>query len=200
MSLFSRKTRPMAAQCVEIPPGQVLTQKFPAMSVGPTPRVPTYEWRLRVWGLVARPIELTWEAFVSLPQVTITADFHCVTQWSRLGNVWQGVRVQDVLEQVEPLPPAKYVMAHCYDGYTTNLDLDVLMQEESLFVHSRDGQPLDPSHGAPVRLLVPRRYGWKSAKWVHSLELMEKDSPGFWEARGYHMRGDFWKEERFRNA
>ena len=167
------------------------------MTAGPTPRISTVEWRLNVSGLVARPVELTWEAFMALPQVAMTADFHCVTQWSRLSNTWQGVRVRDVLAQVGPLPESRYVMVHCYDGYTTNLDLDVLLQEESLFVHSHDGKLLEPSHGAPMRLLAPQRYGWKSAKWVRGMELMERDSPGFWEARGYHMRGDFWKEERF---
>ena len=197
MRLFSKKLRPGEVQDSNVPPGQFLTEKFPVMTAGVTPRISTVEWRLTISGLVAKPVELAWEAFMAHSQVTMTADFHCVTQWSRLDNTWQGVRARDLLALAAPLPEAGYVMVHCYDGYTTNLELDVLMEEESLMAHGRDGKPLEPGHGAPMRLVVPQRYGWKSAKWVRGLELMEKDSPGFWEVRGYHMRGDPWKEERF---
>ena len=180
-----------------VPPGQYVTAKMPVMTFGVTPRLEQAAWRLRVTGLVKNPVELDWDGFMAMPQTAVDAAFHCVTQWSRLQNAWEGVRVTDVLELAEPLLEARHVMAHCADGYTTNVDLEVLSRPESLLAHRHDGALLAADHGAPVRLVVPSRYGWKSAKWVHTLELMAADAPGFWEQNGYHMRGDPWREERF---
>ena len=129
--------------------------------------------------------------------MAMNRDFHCVTQWSRLNNLWVGVQFVEVLKQVKPKPEARYIMVHCYGGYTTNLPLDVLKEDDVLFAHQHEGKPLEEAHGGPLRLVVPSRYGWKSAKWVNGLEFMAKDKPGFWEERGYHMNGDPWKEERF---
>ena len=182
---------------VDAPPGQFVTEKFPVLTFGPTPRVPTAEWRFRVFGLVAEELTLDWEQFNGLPQVTLDAEFHCVTQWSKLQNTWQGILFTDLMKIINPNPEARYVMAHCYGGYTANVALDVLLDDDVLFAHSHDGKPLTPEHGGPMRLVVPKRYGWKSAKWVNGLEFMAQDAPGFWEMRGYHMEGDPWKEERF---
>lgn len=155
-------------------------------------------WRLRVFGMVEAPVEFTWEDFMALPKVAITADFHCVTQWSRLENHWEGVAFTEVMKRVRLLPQASHVMVHSYGGYTTNMALEALLDETVLFAYRHDGQPLTPDHGWPLRLVVPKRYGWKSAKWVHGLEFMDRDEPGFWERVGYHMEGDPWKEQRFR--
>ena len=180
-----------------LPPGQFLTEKFPVLSMGATPHVALDRWRFRVFGLVATPVELTWQQFMELPQVTVAADFHCVTQWSRLSNIWQGISSRTVLDSARVAPEARYVMVHCYGGYTTNLDLAAFVENDVLFAHYHDGQPLAPDHGGPLRLVVPRRYGWKSAKWANGLELMAEDRPGFWEQQGYHHRADPWREERF---
>ena len=142
-------------------------------------------------------LTLDWQQFMGLPKITLDAEFHCVTQWSRLQNTWEGVAFTEVIKLVRPRPEARFVMVHSYGGYTTNLSLAALTEADVLFAHRHDGQPLPPDHGGPLRLVVPKRYGWKSAKWVRGLEFMEQDRPGFWEERGYHMEGDPWKEERF---
>ena len=179
------------------PPGQYLTEKFPVLTFGPTPRIDMDTWRFRVFGLVEEELELDWSSFVSVDRTTVDAEFHCVTQWSRLDNTWEGVAFNELIQLVSPRPQAKFVMVHCYGGYTTNLALDVLQDRDVLFAHRHDGAPLAPEHGGPLRLIVPKRYGWKSAKWVNGLEFMVEDAPGFWEERGYHMEGDPWKEDRF---
>ena len=182
---------------VPAPPGQFVTEKFPVLTFGPTPRIDLSTWRFRVFGLVEEEITLDWEEFNALSQVTFDAEFHCVTQWSKLQNTWEGILFNDLMKLVKPKPEARYVMAHCYGGYTTNVALDVLEDDDVLFAHTHDGAPLTPEHGGPMRLVVPKRYGWKSAKWVNGIEFMAEDEPGFWEMRGYHMEGDPWKEERF---
>ena len=179
------------------PPGQYLTEKFPVLSFGATPEISLEEWRFRIFGLVEEEVTLDWEQFLALGTATVEADFHCVTQWSRLDNTWEGVSFIDVLSAVSLKAEAAYVMAHCYGGYTTNLSLDVARDDDVLFAYRHDGEPLAPDHGGPMRLVVPKRYGWKSAKWVNGLEFMKSDSAGFWEQRGYHMDADPWKEERF---
>lgn len=181
----------------DAPPGQFVTEKFPVLTFGPTPRIDLSTWRFRVFGLVEEEITLDWEQFNALPQVALDAEFHCVTQWSKLQNTWEGILFNDLMKLVKPKAEARYVMAHCYGGYTTNVALDVLEDNDVLFAHSHDGAPLTPEHGGPMRLVVPKRYGWKSAKWVNGIEFMAEDAPGFWEVRGYHMEGDPWKEERF---
>ena len=179
------------------PPGQYVTEKFPVLSFGSTPRIDLTEWRFRVFGLVEDEVSFDWDQFLALGQVTVDAEFHCVTQWSRLENTWEGVPFRDLMRVVKPLPEARFVMAHCYGGYTTNLSIDVLDDDDVMFAHRHDGEPLSPDHGGPMRLVVPKRYGWKSAKWVNGLEFIQEDAPGFWEQRGYHMEGDPWKEQRF---
>ena len=152
---------------------------------------------MRAWGLVERERELTWQDFTSLPWSTITADFHCVTQWSRLNNHWEGVLFRDLMKEVKPKSQAAFVMVHCYGGYTTNMPVAALMEEDVILAHKHDGRELAPEHGGPLRLVVPKRYGWKSAKWVNGLEFVAMDNPGFWETRGYNNNADPWKEERF---
>lgn len=180
-----------------IPPGQIPTEKFPIMTATFTPSIDRDQWHLHITGSTTEPLILDWEQFMAMPQMAMNKDFHCVTQWSSLNVSWEGVPASEVLARAKPLPEAAFVMVHCYDGYTTNLDLAILTEESALFAHHKDGLPLKPDHGAPVRLVLPRRYGWKSAKWVHRLEVMTEDRPGFWELRGYHMRGDPWLEQRF---
>ena len=183
-----------------VPPGQYVTPKMPVMNMGFVPKVPVETWTLQVFGQVEEPVELDWEGFLALAQQTETVDFHCVTQWSRLNVGWEGVPAGVVLDLARPKPDARFVMLHCADGYTTNLALDAVRAPDALFAHRRDGAPLEAAHGAPVRLVVPARYGWKSAKWVTGVELLTDDAPGFWEQNGYHMRGDPWAEERFARA
>ena len=179
------------------PPGQYVTAKFPVLSFGSTPRIGLKDWRFKVFGLVEEEVTFDWDQFLSLGQITVDAEFHCVTQWSRLDNTWESVLFRNLVRVVKPKPAARYLMAHCYGGYTTNLALEVLNDSDVLFAHRHDGEPLAPEHGGPLRLVVPKRYGWKSAKWVNGLEFMENDAFGFWEQRGYHMEGDPWKEQRF---
>lgn len=182
-----------------VPPGQFTTEKFPVLTFGAAPQVGLGEWRMRVFGLVDSEFDWDWDEFTDLGRVTLDAEFHCVTQWSRLVNTWEGVPFRAVLEAAKPLPEAKYVMVHSYGGYSTNVALDVLDDDDVLFAYRHDGVDLAREHGGPMRLAVPKRYGWKSAKWVNGLEFIAEDSPGFWEVRGYHMEGDPWKEQRFRD-
>ena len=179
-----------------VPPGQFLSNKFPVLTYGSTPKVDLDTWKFRVFGLVEQEVELTWDQFTKLTWTTITADFHCVTQWSSLDNTWEGVTFPDLMALAQPKPEAKFVMAHCFGGYTTNLPLEVAM-EEGLLAHKQDGEPLGEGHGWPLRLIIPSRYGWKSAKWLNGIELIAEDAPGFWEQRGYNNNADPWKEERF---
>ena len=179
-----------------VPPGQFLSNKFPVLTYGSTPKVDLDTWKFRVFGLVEQEVELNWDQFTKLPWTTVTADFHCVTQWSSLDNTWEGVTFPELMALAQPKPEAKFVMAHCFGGYTTNLPLEVAM-EEGLLAHKQDGEPLGEGHGWPLRLIMPSRYGWKSAKWLNGIELIAEDAPGFWEQRGYNNNADPWKEERF---
>jgi len=179
-----------------VPPGQFLSNKFPVLTYGSTPKVDLDTWKFRVFGLVEQEVKLTWDQFTKLTWTTVTADFHCVTQWSSLDNTWEGVTFPELMALAQPKPEAKFVMAHCFGGYTTNLPLEVAM-EEGLLAHKQDGEPLGEGHGWPLRLIIPSRYGWKSAKWLNGIELIAEDAPGFWEQRGYNNNADPWKEERF---
>jgi DMSO/TMAO reductase YedYZ molybdopterin-dependent catalytic subunit len=179
-----------------VPAGQYVTQKFPVLSYGSTPKIDLKTWSLRVFGLVDRPLEFSWEQFIGLGWTTINSDFHCVTQWSALDQTWEGIPFAAVVGPAMPQPEARFVMAHCFGGYTTNIPLDVCM-EEGFFAHKQNGQEMGKDHGWPLRLLIPSRYAWKSAKWVNGIELMAQDAPGFWEQRGYNNNADPWKEERF---
>ena len=185
-----------------IPPRQALTRKWPILHYGPTPRFDREHWLFQIFGLVEQPWQCTYDEFLPLPHVRVHADMHCVTRWSKLDNVWEGVGTREVMWHVEVLPQARYVMVHCEYGFSTNLPLADFLDEDCLFAWKHNGSDLEPDHGYPLRLVVPRLYAWKSAKWVRGIELMAEDRPGFWEEwdhGGYHMRGDPWKEERFRD-
>ncbi|HEX2023794.1 MAG TPA: sulfite oxidase-like oxidoreductase [Acidimicrobiales bacterium] len=190
---FHGKRRPSPEG--RVPPGQYLVDDFPVLSAGPTPETPTDEWTFGISGSVDEPRRWSWEEFLALPSETITTDIHCVTRWSKLDTVWEGVSVDTLLADVET--SAEYVIAHCDGGYTTNLPLDDVLDGKAWVAYAYDGEPLEPEHGAPARLLVPHLYLWKSAKWVRELRLVDEDEPGFWESLGYHERGDPWREERY---
>jgi DMSO/TMAO reductase YedYZ molybdopterin-dependent catalytic subunit len=179
------------------PPGQYLTGKFPVLHYGTVPAVDLATWDFRVFGLVDNPLTLTWEDLGNLPRKRQTVDIHCVTRWSKLDTAWEGVPIRAILDLAGLRPEANHALAHCEQGYTTNLPLEVLDDEDVLLADTYDGKPLEPEHGYPLRLLVPKRYFWKSAKWIRSLELLDHDVPGFWERYGYHNDADPWKEERF---
>jgi DMSO/TMAO reductase YedYZ molybdopterin-dependent catalytic subunit len=180
-----------------LPPGQILTTKWPVLHYGHVPRVDQDTWALRVWGEVEHDLRLDWAAFTALPRRDVTCDIHCVTTWSRFDNTFSGVPVQEVLRLAGVRPTVTHVLVHAAPDYTTNLPLADLDRADNLLATHHDGQPLSAEHGGPVRLVVPHLYFWKSAKWVTGLELMEGDWPGFWEQNGYHMRGDPWAEERY---
>lgn len=179
-----------------VPPGQYLTEKFPVLTVGRNPKFDLDDWDLRVDGEVATPLSLTWEQLQALPQAEVTVDIHCVTRWSKLDTEWRGVRVRDLLEHAVPTASGTHLMAHCDGGYTTNLPLEAIMADEVLVAHTYAGRPLEADHGAPLRLLVPKRYFWKSAKFLRRLEVISGDRMGFWELNGYHNDADPWREQR----
>jgi len=180
-----------------LPPGQALTQKWPVLTYGATPQVDLATWTFRCYGLVEREVSWTWKEFLALPQVRITSDIHCVTRWSRYDNLWEGVAVREILRRVNVKPEALAVMAHTQEGYTTNILLSELDSEDALLAVKHDGQDLPPEHGGPCRLVVPKLYFWKSAKWIRSFEFLDVDAPGFWEVNGYHLHADPWKDERY---
>jgi DMSO/TMAO reductase YedYZ molybdopterin-dependent catalytic subunit len=178
-----------------LPPGQYLTPDFPVLSAGPTPRTPLDEWSLTIDGAVDEAVSWSWQELLALPAETFTVDIHCVTKWSKLDTTWTGVSVDTLLEGVET--EADYVTAWSDGDYTTNLPLEELTGGRAWVVHTYDGEPLEPEHGGPARLLVPHLYFWKSAKWLRGLTLTIEDEPGFWESVGYHNYGDPWREQRY---
>lgn len=180
-----------------VPPGQRLTEKFPVLHYGSIPKFDRETWDLRVFGLVEDPITMSYDQLLELPATRIVADIHCVTGWSKLDTIWEGVLFRDLMKMVEVKPHAMFVMVHCEQGFTTNVPLDVLMDGDVLLAYRYDDLPLPPEHGYPLRLVVPKKYFWKSAKWVRGLEMMAQDRLGFWEVRGYHNDADPWKEERY---
>ena len=180
------------------PPGQFLTSKFPVLTYGPTPTITDLEgFRLSVFGEVEESREFTWDELMALPADTQTVDIHCVTRWSKLDTTWTGIPWRRFLEEIAPTAAATHVMAHCVGGYTTNISLEILDDDDTMLAYRYDGKPLEREHGYPMRLLVPKYYFWKSAKWLTGLEFMNGDRPGFWEQHGYHMRGEPFAEERF---
>jgi len=181
-----------------IPPGQSRTKKWPVLDASGPPPVDLATWKFDIFGMVGTGASWTWREFNQLPRVRVFADFHCVTRWSRLGNLWEGVSTREIVARAGGvLPAAAFVLAHGYDrGFTTNLPLAEFLAEDALVAVLHDGEPLSLDHGGPARLIVPRLYAWKSAKWVQSIEIMQSDRAGFWESNGYHMHGDPWKEER----
>lgn len=182
-----------------VPPGQSRTRKWPILDASGAPAIDLAHWRFRIGGLVAQPMEWNWEQFCALPRVRVFSDFHCVTRWSRLGNLWEGVSTRELIRCAGGARPnAHFILAQGYDrGWTTNLPLEDFLAEDALVAFLHDGEAISPEHGGPARLIVPRLYAWKSAKWIAGVELTEQDHAGFWEANGYHMRGDPWLEERY---
>jgi DMSO/TMAO reductase YedYZ molybdopterin-dependent catalytic subunit len=179
-----------------VPAGQHLAKGFPVLTYGPTPQIELNNWELKVWGLAA-PKTFTWDDLMAMPQSNFTADFHCVTTWSKLDVQWTGVKVTDFMQQIELDPTALHVMEHCYGDYTTNIALEDLLREENFLAHSLFGEPLPAEHGGPLRLVVPHLYAWKSAKWLNGLEFLPQMELGFWERNGYHHRGEPFAEERY---
>jgi DMSO/TMAO reductase YedYZ molybdopterin-dependent catalytic subunit len=190
-----RTSDPAAAS--RTPPGQYLTERFPVLHYGTVPHVDLAAWDFRVFGLVATPLTLTWDQLQALPRRRQTVDIHCVTRWSKLGTTWEGVPVRLLLDRAGVRPEATHALVHAEQGYTTNLPLEVLENDDVMLADTYEGRPLDPEHGYPLRLLAPKRYFWKSAKWVRGIELLDHDEPGFWERYGYHNDADPWLEERF---
>src|SRR3954466_10039801 len=188
-----RRSRDEIAE--RLPPGQYDEHGFPVLTAGPTPRIEPGEWRFRIDGMVANPTEWTRQEFDALPFDTVPCDIHCVTKWSKLGTSFGGVSVDHLLEAAQP--DGAYSMAFSYGGYTTNVPLADLTGGKAWVVTEHEGEPLPREHGGPARLLVPHLYFWKSAKWVAGLRVMDHDEPGFWEANGYHIYGDPWKEQRY---
>jgi DMSO/TMAO reductase YedYZ molybdopterin-dependent catalytic subunit len=178
-----------------LPPGQYLVRDFPVLSAGPTPHTPLDRWTFSLSGAVNPMRTWTWEEFQALPSETLTRDIHCVTKWSKLDTVWEGVSLDVILEGADL--GGRYLTAFCDGGYTTNLDLDDATGGKAWVAFNFDGRPLSPEHGGPARLLVPHLYFWKSAKWVRGIEITAHDEPGFWEGFGYHNRGDPWLEQRY---
>jgi DMSO/TMAO reductase YedYZ molybdopterin-dependent catalytic subunit len=180
-----------------VPPGQRARTNWPVLHYGSVPKIDTAKWRFRLFGAVDKPLELNYDQFLKLPRVQVFSDIHCVTTWSRLDNIWEGVSARSLRDLVRIDPSASYAIVHAEIDFTTNLTLDDFFQEDVLFAIKHDSEPISASHGGPVRLVVPRLYFWKSAKWATGVEFSRDDRPGFWESRGYHNHGDPWTEERF---
>jgi DMSO/TMAO reductase YedYZ molybdopterin-dependent catalytic subunit len=195
--VFSRREKDREKYGDRLPPGQKVVEDWPVLTYGGVPKIETDQWKLRVFGLVEKEVELNWKQLTALPRTNVHTDIHCVTSWSKFDTKFEGVAVAELMKLVELKPGANAVMAHCYGGYTTNLLLEDFNRDENLLAYIYEGGPLPREHGGPVRLFVPHLYFWKSAKWLHGLEFIAKDEPGFWERYGYHIRGDPWQEERY---
>jgi DMSO/TMAO reductase YedYZ molybdopterin-dependent catalytic subunit len=191
---FRGRRRPADADPSRVPPGQYVTDDFPVLSAGPTPHTPLEEWTFSIVDGDQRT-SWTWEEFRALPSEAVTVDIHCVTRWSKLDTTWEGVSVDTLLGEADAEAP--YVLAFCDGGYTTNLPFEDVTGGKAWVAFAYGGEPLDPEHGGPARLLVPHLYFWKSAKWVRGLALRDEDEPGFWETYGYHLYGDPWREQRY---
>ncbi|MDB5163694.1 MAG: sulfite oxidase-like oxidoreductase [Candidatus Saccharibacteria bacterium] len=182
----------------QLPPGQSVVTGWPVLTYGPTPHVDTERWVLEIDGAVNKPIKFDWQAFNDLPKTIMDTDIHCVTRWSKLGMHWEGVSVDELIKQAGGLTDdAHHLIVSCYGGYTTNLPVDDVINNQAMVATKADGQPLSPEHGAPARLFVPHLYFWKSAKYVQKLTFTSRDQPGFWEINGYHNYGDPWREQRY---
>jgi len=179
-----------------IPPGQYLTEEWPVLHAGSVPQFDPHRWDFRIFGLVEALLRLDYQEFMSLPKAKIISDVQCVTAWSKPDNEWEGVSVRELMKRVKIRPEAKFVVAHAEQGFTANLPIEALLDDDVLFAYAHNGRPLTPEHGWPLRLGVPKRYFWKSAKWVWGVEVSSEDKPGFWEIRGYNNNADPWKEER----
>jgi DMSO/TMAO reductase YedYZ molybdopterin-dependent catalytic subunit len=196
VATFRSKPKPRIDES-RIPPGQYFTDKWPVLHAAGVPDVDLATWDFRVWGLVEQELALGWDDLLALGADETTADIHCVTRWSKLDMPWRGVPMRAVLERARPLPDARFAIAHAEQGYTANLPIEAITDDGVLLAYEAEGKPLTPEHGYPLRLLVPSRYFWKSAKWLRGLELTADDRPGFWEGYGYHNDADPWREERY---
>jgi DMSO/TMAO reductase YedYZ molybdopterin-dependent catalytic subunit len=185
------------AHANRLPPGQRKVTNWPVLDLGLMPDVSKSDWKMTVDGLVENPVTLNYEQFLALPQSEFVSDIHCVTKWSRFDNLWHGVAARDLIALVRPKAEARHVVFHALDGYTTNVSLEAFAAEDAIVAHGWEGYPITRQHGGPVRIIIPRYYFWKSAKWVKRIEFCRDDKPGFWEVRGYHNKGDPWKEERY---
>ena len=192
-----RKVEEAGYDPTRLPPGQYLTEKWPVLHAGTVPNTDLATWDFNVSGEVHNPISLSWEEFTSLPTREVRMDIHCVTRWSRFDARFKGVHWSTIAELVRPKTGAWYVLAHAEQDFTSNIPLSALEDEEALLAYEADGEPLTPEHGWPLRLVIPKRYFWKSAKWLRGIELLDHDEPGFWERLGYHNEADYWKEERY---
>ena len=191
------KVRAAGYDPARLPPGQYLTEKWPVLHAGDVPDIDLATWELRVFGEVEEELTLGYEALQELPATTVTTDIHCVTRWSRFGAEFTGVHWRDLAALCRPKPSARFAVAHAEHGFTANVPLAALEEEQALVAYAADGAPLTPDHGAPVRLVIPTKYFWKSAKWLTGIELSAVDKPGFWERYGYHNDADFWQEQRY---
>ena len=199
--LFRSKAEAKVAEAgydpARLPPGQYLTEKWPVLHAGSVPKIELAAWDFTVTGEVEREVTLTWEQLLELPSREVTVDIHCVTRWSRFDTTFKGVHWSEVAKLVTPKPTARFVVAHAEQGFTSNMPMEAIEDENALIAYEADGEPLTPDHGWPLRLLVPSRYFWKSAKWLRGLELRSTDQPGFWERYGYHNDADYRQEERY---
>jgi DMSO/TMAO reductase YedYZ molybdopterin-dependent catalytic subunit len=201
VSLFRSKTEQKLVEKGldprRLPPGQYLTEKWPVLHAGTVPNTELATWDFKVFGEVEKPLTLAYDELQALPQTEITVDIRCVTRWSRFDTSFRGVHWRELAKLVRPKPGAHFVLAHAEQGFTSNVPLAALEDDDALVAWAADGEPLEPEHGWPLRLVVPSRYFWKSAKWLRGLELLSSDQPGFWERYGYHNEADYWKEERY---
>ena len=194
MSLLGKQSMVDPAR---IPSGQVLTRKWPVLNFGPVPAIDLASWDIKIFGQVEHDLRFDFDEFHRLPTIERSVDFHCVTGWSRLDNAFEGVSFAEIAKLAAPLAAARFVIAHCERGFTTSLALADLVDDDVMLAFGWNGRPLTPEHGWPLRLLVPRKYGWKSAKWLRGLEFSERNRLGFWEQRGYHDEADPWRETRY---
>ncbi len=197
MAHNSRERLQAGVSADRVPPGQVVTQKFPVLHYGSVPTIDLARWDLRIFGLVEEPLRFTLEEILAMPGTREVVDIHCVTGWSKLDTVWEGVRFNELMKRIRPQPAARFVEIHAEAGWTTSLPLADLMRDDVLLAHHYADAPLTPEHGAPLRLVVPHKYFWKSAKWMRGLEFLAEDRLGFWERNGYNNHADPWKEERY---
>src|SRR6478672_4493166 len=201
MSLFrgraEKKLLDRGLDPARLPPGQYLTEKWPVLHAGTVPQTDLATWDFKVFGEVEEPVTLTYDKLQALPQTEVTVDIHCVTRWSRFDTSFKGVHWRELAKLVRPKPSARFVVAHAEQGFTSNLPLEALGNDDALIAWEADGAELEPEHGWPLRLVVPTRYFWKSAKWLRGLELLDHDQPGFWERYGYHNDADYWQEQRY---
>jgi DMSO/TMAO reductase YedYZ molybdopterin-dependent catalytic subunit len=197
MKFFTKKADLPPETAARVPPGQYLTVKWPVLHYGPVPPFNPKTWDFRVFGNVENEIKLNWEEFQKLDQTSVQADMHCVTTWSRLDQKWEGIPFAKIIEMSKPKSDTKFVIAHSEYGFTANTPLEFCTRDDCLIALRANGEPLTAEHGSPARLVVPRLYAWKSAKWLRGIEFRDTDAPGFWEKNGYHNTGDPWKEQRY---